>query len=34
LELAQSISPEDITAKVEHFGKVEADLISSPDTEF
>ncbi len=34
LELAQSISPEDITAKVEYFGKVEADLISSPDTDF
>ncbi|XPF94129.1 tRNA isopentenyl-2-thiomethyl-A-37 hydroxylase MiaE [Colwellia sp. RE-S-Sl-9] len=34
LELAQSISPVDITAKVEYFGKVEADLISSPDTDF
>jgi len=34
LALAQSISPDDITAKVEHFGKVEADLISSPDTNF
>jgi len=34
LELAQSISPEDITAKVEYFGKVEADLISSPDADF
>jgi len=34
LELAQSISPEDITSKVEYFGKVEADLITSPDTDF
>jgi len=34
LELAQSISPEDITAKVEHFGKVEAELILSPDNDF
>jgi len=34
LELAQSISPEDITEKVECFGKVEADLISSPDADF
>lgn len=34
LELAQSISPIDITEKVEHFGKVEADLIQSPDDDF
>jgi len=34
LELAQSISPVDITEKVEHFGRVEADLIQSPDNDF
>jgi len=34
LELAQSISPEDITTKVEYFGKVEADLILSLDSDF
>lgn len=34
LELAQSISPVDIADKVEHFGKVEAELISSPDSDF
>ena len=34
LELAQSISPDDITAKVEHFGQIEAELISGPDTDF
>ena len=34
LELAQSISPVDIAEKVEHFGKVEADLIQSPDNDF
>ncbi|GLR69474.1 tRNA isopentenyl-2-thiomethyl-A-37 hydroxylase MiaE [Agaribacter marinus] len=34
LELAQSISPFDIADKVENFGKVEADLISSPDADF
>jgi tRNA-(ms[2]io[6]A)-hydroxylase len=34
LELAQSISDVDITEKVELFGKVEADLISTPDEDF
>ena len=34
LELAQSISAEDITAKIEHFGQIEAELISSPDADF
>jgi len=34
LELAQSISPVDINQKVEHFGKVEADLIQSHDDDF
>ncbi|WP_077338111.1 tRNA isopentenyl-2-thiomethyl-A-37 hydroxylase MiaE [Pseudocolwellia agarivorans] len=34
LELAQLISVKDITAKVEYFGKVEAELISSPDSDF
>ncbi|WP_426360158.1 tRNA isopentenyl-2-thiomethyl-A-37 hydroxylase MiaE [Pseudocolwellia sp. HL-MZ19] len=34
LALAQSISPKDITDKVEYFGRVEADLISSDDTDF
>lgn len=34
LALAQSISPLDITEKVEHFGKVEAELIQSCDTDF
>ncbi|WP_076418199.1 tRNA isopentenyl-2-thiomethyl-A-37 hydroxylase MiaE [Colwellia sp. UCD-KL20] len=34
LELAQSISSDDITAKIEYFGKVEAELISSPDSDF
>ena len=34
LALAKSISPDDITAKIEHFGKVEADLISNFDTNF
>ena len=34
LELAQSISPVDITVKVAYFGKIEAELISSPDVDF
>jgi tRNA-(ms[2]io[6]A)-hydroxylase len=34
LELAQSISGVDITEKVELFGKVEAELISTPDEDF
>lgn len=34
LALAQSISPVDISEKVAHFGKVEADLISCPDVDF
>lgn len=34
LELAQSISAENITSKIEHFGKVEAELITSPDSDF
>ncbi|MDT0602667.1 tRNA isopentenyl-2-thiomethyl-A-37 hydroxylase MiaE [Thalassotalea castellviae] len=34
LELAQSISDVDITEKVELFGKVEAELISTPDEDF
>lgn len=34
LELAQSISPIDISEKVEDFGKVEAELISTPDIDF
>ena len=34
LSLAQSISPVDISAKVEHFAKVEAQLILSPDSDF
>ena len=34
LELAQSISDVDITEKVELFGKVEAELISTPDKDF
>lgn len=34
LALAQAISPIDITEKVEHFGKVEAELIMSPDGDF
>ena len=34
LELAQSISPVDITNKVDHFGQVEAALILSPDDDF
>ncbi|MBU3003030.1 tRNA isopentenyl-2-thiomethyl-A-37 hydroxylase MiaE [Paraglaciecola arctica] len=34
LELAQSIAPASIKAKVEHFGKIEADLITSPDADF
>lgn len=34
LALAQSISPFDITAKIEHFGKIEASLISTPDSDF
>ncbi len=34
LALAQSISPTDISDRVEYFGKVEADLILSPDDDF
>jgi tRNA-(ms[2]io[6]A)-hydroxylase len=34
LALAQSISPKDITDKIEYFGRVEADLISSDDADF
>lgn len=34
LELAQSISQVDITEKVEHFGRVEAELIQSSDDDF
>ncbi|MBE2898905.1 tRNA isopentenyl-2-thiomethyl-A-37 hydroxylase MiaE [Pasteurellaceae bacterium TAE3-ERU1] len=34
LTLAQQISPDDITPRVAHFAKVEADLIASPDSEF
>tara|TARA_R110001583_G_scaffold16561_22_gene67998 strand:- start:10224 stop:10997 length:774 start_codon:yes stop_codon:yes gene_type:complete len=34
LSLAQSISTIDITPKVEHFGKVEAELILAPDNNF
>jgi tRNA-(ms[2]io[6]A)-hydroxylase len=34
LALAQSISSDDITAKVEYFGKMEAGLISTPDSDF
>jgi len=34
LALAQSISSEDITCKVKHFGQVEAELISSTDNDF
>jgi tRNA-(ms[2]io[6]A)-hydroxylase len=34
LELAQSISPNDITAKVNYFGQVEAELILNVDDDF
>ena len=34
LSLAQQISPEDITERVVFFGKVEAELISTKDTDF
>lgn len=34
LTLAQEISPNDITAKVECFGKVEADLVLAKDNDF
>ncbi|ORT49447.1 tRNA hydroxylase [Vibrio sp. qd031] len=34
LSLAQQISPEDITARVAFFGEVEAELISTKDTDF
>ena len=34
LALAQSISPDDIAAKIEHFGAIEAELISTPDSDF
>lgn len=34
LELAQSISKDDIKERVEYFGQVEAELISTPDTDF
>lgn len=34
LELAQSISPNDISAKIEYFGQVEAELILSSDDDF
>ena len=34
LALAQSISSEDIRVKIEHFGKVEAELIATQDNDF
>lgn len=34
LELAQSISSVDITERVEYFGRIEAELIQSPDNDF
>ncbi len=34
LELAQQIAGQDISERVAFFGKVEAELISSPDTDF
>ena len=34
LTLAQSISADDITPRVRHFGEVEAALITTPDSEF
>lgn len=34
LTLAQSISDDDITSRVRHFGDVEAALITTPDSEF
>ena len=34
LTLAQAISAEDIAVRVDHFAKVEAELICSPDSEF
>jgi tRNA-(ms[2]io[6]A)-hydroxylase len=34
LALAQSISPDDIAAKIEHFGTIEAELISASDIDF
>ncbi|MXR68401.1 tRNA-(ms[2]io[6]A)-hydroxylase [Shewanella sp. JBTF-M18] len=34
LVLAQAISPESIDERVAHFAKLEADLISTPDSEF
>ncbi len=34
LELAQTISKTDITPRVQYFGKLEAELIASPDPDF
>lgn len=34
LELAQSISSADITERVQNFGRIEAELIQSPDNDF
>ncbi|MBF8999962.1 MULTISPECIES: tRNA isopentenyl-2-thiomethyl-A-37 hydroxylase MiaE [Vibrio] len=34
LSLAQQISPDDISDRVAYFGRVEADLITTPDSEF
>jgi tRNA-(ms[2]io[6]A)-hydroxylase len=34
LSLAEQIAAKDITERINYFGRVEADLISSPDTDF
>ncbi|CEK24692.1 MiaE [Xenorhabdus nematophila AN6/1] len=34
MTLAQSISKENITARVNYFGRIEAELIQSPDQDF
>jgi len=34
LQLAQQISPQDITERIEYFAKIEAELITSEDSEF
>ncbi len=34
LTLAEQVAGEDISERVQHFGKVEAELISSPDADF
>lgn len=34
LALAAQVASKDITERITHFGKVEADLISTPDTDF